>query len=161
YVCLLGVLFWPLLRRDRIARFFATGMLLAVFPSCATFPMDRLLTFVGLGAVGLLVEFWCVGVVADAPRPKVVFWRWAAVPGAVPVALLLVLFHVALAPLLLTVRAAAPLGPHEFIDPCYVRVPFDETIEGQDLVVVNAPVPMLAGYCQLNYEQEGMPSPRA
>jgi hypothetical protein len=157
YVCLLGVLFWPLLCRDRIARFFATGMLLAVFPSCATFPMDRLLTFVGLGAFGLLVQFWYMVFGADAPRPKLAFRRAAAVP----LALLLVLFHVVLAPLLLAVRAAAPLGPPAFIDRCYVRVPFDETIERQDLVVVNAPVPMLAGYCQLNFEQEGMPSPRA
>jgi hypothetical protein len=157
YISLLGVLFWPLVRRDRIARFFATGMLLAVFPSCATFSMDRLLTFVGLGAFGLMVQFWRMVFAANAPRPKLALWRVAAVP----VAVLLVLLHVVLSPLALAARAAAPLGPRKVIDASSVRVRFDKTIENQDLVVVNPPVTLLVGYCLLTYEQEGEPSPRA
>ena len=152
YVCFLGLLFWPLLRRDRIARFFATGMLLAVIPICATLPMDRLLMFVGLGAFGLLVRFW-YGVFAVAgPRPTFAPWRVVAVP----VALLLVLLHVALAPLLLAMRATAVTA----LGPLYLRVPFDETIAEQDLVVVNPPLPMLIGYCLFHYEHEGT-APRA
>lgn len=157
YVSLLGLLFWPLMRRDQIALFFATGMLLAVIPSCATFPMDRLLTFVGLGAFGLLVRFWYMVFAADAPRPKFVLWRVVAVP----VAMLLLLLHVVLAPLLLTVRAKDPIGPRELINPCYVRVPLDESIEEQDLIVVNPPIPMFVSFCLFTYEHEGMPLPRA
>ena len=41
----------PLLRRDRTARFWAGGMLLAVVPLCAMIPMDRILTAVGIGAL--------------------------------------------------------------------------------------------------------------
>ena len=51
----LGLLFWPVLRRDRIARFFVTGMLLAVLPICATFPTDTTAhVSSGLGAFGLM-----------------------------------------------------------------------------------------------------------
>ena len=42
---------------DRLARFWAAGMFFATIPVAATFPMDRLLTFVGLGASGLLAQY--------------------------------------------------------------------------------------------------------
>jgi hypothetical protein len=119
--------------------------------------MDRLLTFVGLGAFGLLVQFWHAVFAADSPRPQFVLWRMAAVP----VAVLLVVPHVVLAPIVLSLRAAAPLAPRAVIDPFYIRVPFDETIERQDLVVVNPPFPMFVGYCVLNYEHDGQPSLQA
>jgi hypothetical protein len=157
YACFLGLLFWPMLRRDRTARFFATGMLLAVIPVCASFPMDRLLTFTGLGAFGLMVRFWNAVFAADGPRPRFVLWRVVAVP----VALLLVLLHVVAAPVVLTVRASAPFGPRRVLDSMYPTVRFDETIERQDLVVVNPPGAGSAGICLLNYVHEGMPSPRA
>lgn len=157
YVCFLGLLFWPVLRRDRVARFFATGMLLSVIPICATIPTDRLLMFVGLGAMGLLVRFWYMAFSADAPRPTTGVWRFVAVP----VAVLFVLLHVVIAPCLLTLRATAPTGPRPLIERLYIRVPFDETIAQQDLVVVNAPSVMHASYCLLLYEHEGLPSPRA
>ncbi len=157
YVCILGLVFWPLLRRDRTARFFATGMLLAVIPVCATFPMDRLLMFTGLGAFGLMVRFWNAVFAADGLRPGFVHWRVVAVP----VALLLVLLHVVAAPLLLTVRVSAPWGRRELTNAMFPSVRFDRTIEQQDLVVVNPPIAWLVGYCQFNYEHEGIPAPRA
>jgi hypothetical protein len=73
----------------------------------------------------------------------------------------LIVLHVVLAPLLLTVRVTAPVGPREMLESSYVRVPFDETIEQQDLIVVNAPIPMFVGYCLLNFEHDGKPVPRA
>jgi hypothetical protein len=55
-VLLLGLLM-PLLRAQRTARFWATGMSLALVPFCAGFPMDRLLLFSGVGACALLALF--------------------------------------------------------------------------------------------------------
>jgi hypothetical protein len=55
---LLALAMAPLLRRDPLARFWAAGMVLAAVPVSATMPADRLLTFVGLGASGLLAQFW-------------------------------------------------------------------------------------------------------
>jgi hypothetical protein len=157
YVSLLALLFWPVLRRDRIARFFATGMLLAVIPICATMPMDRLLMFVGLGAFGLLVRFWYAVFVTDGPRPDSALWRAVAKP----VAVFLILIHIVLAPVLLTARSAAPWGPKGFVDAMFVNIPFDETIENQDLIVVNMPYAIVQMHSLLKHEHEGMPIPRA
>ena len=46
--------FLPQLRARPEARFWALGMLLALIPVSAAFPMDRLLLFSGIGAFGLL-----------------------------------------------------------------------------------------------------------
>ena len=158
YVTVVGLLCWPVLRRDRISRFFATGMLLAVIPICATFPMDRLLMFVGLGAFGLLVRFWNTVLATDGQEPRPAMWRIFARPTAC----LFVLLHVIAAPVLLMVRAAAPFGPPELVDTLYLDVHFDEAIETQDLVVVSSP-PISLGLCHslLNYEHDGAPVPRA
>jgi hypothetical protein len=153
----LALLFWPLLRRDRVARFFATGMLLATIPICATFATDRLLMFVGFGAMGLLVRFWQFVFTADLSRPEWGLWRIVAVP----VALVLLLLHAVIAPPLLTLRATAPTGPRWYAQRLYIRLPFDAALEHQDLVVVNAPSAMHANYCLLFRDFEGQPGPRA
>ena len=64
----------PLLKRDRLARFWFAGMLFAAIPVCATLPMDRLLTFVGIGAFGLLAQFWAFvfGSVGRCPQESLV-----------------------------------------------------------------------------------------
>lgn len=48
---------WPLLRRDRSARFWALGSVLSIPPACSTFCEDRLLFFAGVGAMPLVVTF--------------------------------------------------------------------------------------------------------
>ncbi|MCP4808092.1 MAG: hypothetical protein GY913_31450 [Proteobacteria bacterium] len=53
-IALLAWLFGPLLRSDRRARWLGLGMLGALAPLCAAFPMDRLLVFSGIGFFGLL-----------------------------------------------------------------------------------------------------------
>jgi hypothetical protein len=157
YVSFLGLLFWPVVRKDRIAKFFAAGMLLAVIPLCATMPMDRMLIFVGVGAFGLLVRFWYAVFATEGPRPELFLWRFVGVP----VALLLILLHAVMAPVLLAARAAAPWGPKGAVDRMYVNIPFDETIEEQDLVVVNSPITVFLMHSLLRYEHDRMPTPRA
>lgn len=56
----LAVRVWPELRGRPTAAFYALGMSLALVPPTATFPMDRLLTFSGIGAFGLIATL-CVG----------------------------------------------------------------------------------------------------
>ncbi len=85
----LGLLLAPLVRRDRVARFWAAGMVLSVVPVCAAFPMNRLLMFPGLGAMGLLA-MWL------GNDPRGLFRRAFAV--------LFVALHLILAPLLFPVR---------------------------------------------------------
>jgi hypothetical protein len=53
----------PVLRRRAAARFWAAGALLAALPISASIPGDRLLLFVGVGAMGFLAELfaWHLG----------------------------------------------------------------------------------------------------
>jgi hypothetical protein len=129
-----GALLVPLLRQDRHARSFATGMALSLVPAAATFPSNRLLMLVGVGGAGLL-GLWMA--------------RWRELPpagfpllrrGALALALL---FHFVLGPLGLLgaadgVRmlgrvptgAVASLGPE---------------LAGRQLLIVQAPSAFLAG----------------
>ena len=77
FVALIVAAWLPLLRRDRVARFWALGMLLALIPLCTTFPADRMLLFVGVGAMGLMVQFllWLLADPAGWPR----WHQWRAV----------------------------------------------------------------------------------
>lgn len=118
----LAWLLWPLLRADRAARFWATGMLLALLPPCAALPANRLLIFVGIGAMGLLARL----LAAPAVGPRRV----------ARAALLTV--HLGLAPLLLPVSAALPALTGD-AEPALATLPQDPGLPGRDLVVVSAP----------------------
>ncbi|HRX86879.1 MAG TPA: hypothetical protein P5572_17785, partial [Phycisphaerae bacterium] len=72
----------PVLRGEPLAKFWATGMLLSLLPICAMagFPMDRLLLFVSIGAIGLLAMFlqrvWRARKAPRGERPR--WWRCTA-----------------------------------------------------------------------------------
>ena len=63
----IAILLGPLAWRDRRARFWLVGMLLAVVPACAGIPSDRMTLVTGLGAMGLLAQL----VAIVAPRTRV------------------------------------------------------------------------------------------
>ena len=154
-----GVLFLamaPLLRRDPLARFWAAGMLFAAIPVSATIPMDRLLTFVGIGAAGLLAQFWgFVFAGADAPVEP----RWWRIPMKA-VAWFLVAVHAVIAPIALPLRAANPLGPGWVEKRLYVDARWDRRSEDRTVVIVNAPSPVHASYLILRRELGGQSVPR-
>ncbi len=123
-VVLLGLLFLPLLKRDRTARFFALGMVLALIPSAATTPSNRLLLLVSFGALGLVALLAGRGVES----------RWATA-GLVT----LLIFHLPLEVL------AAPfyaMSPRQIGDPVLAAVesfPTPPEIVRQDVYVLNPP----------------------
>ncbi len=97
---LMAVLFAPLLRRERIARFWAAGMMLTFVPACSTFPMDRLLLLAGFGAAPLLALF-LAEVFGSRGRHQALAWR---IP-AFALAAFFVLVHLVWAPFWLAVRS--------------------------------------------------------
>ena len=155
-IVLLGALVWPLLRTDRVARFFATAMLLAVVPICAAFPMDRLLTFVGIGAFGLLARF------VEFAFSRESSGRLGAAYGAVAklAAGGLLVLHLGLAPIALTYRAANPLGPPKLVEALHLRAELPEEAKNQDLIVVNPPSPFHVSYYLFIGELEHRVLPR-
>jgi hypothetical protein len=155
-IAALSVLFWPLLRTDRAARFFATGMLLAIVPICAAFPMDRLLMFVGIGAFGLLARFvqfaFARSPAEQFSSPYTATAKWGAV--------CLLVIHLAIAPVALTYRAANPFGPPKSTSSLYLRTALPDEAQEQDLIVVNPPSPLHLGYFLVMGELEHRVLPR-
>lgn len=150
----LAVAIWPRVRQAPIARFWAAGMLLGAVPIASTFPSDRLLFFVGLGAMGLLGLF-----LQAVFAPK-------GTPGVQPsasvrlVAYALVFVHVVAAPVLLVLRSAYPAGPESTTRQLHVQMPLDARVEQQDVIIVNAPSAAHALYLSAMRALDDKPVPR-
>ena len=141
----------PLLLRDRVARFWGLGM-----PVCATFPSDRLLPFVGIGAMGLLAQFLRTVFDKSVSKPRMLIWRVLAVCLGV----FLLLDHVVVAPLSLPVRAKNTMAPRKVMDLVTISRPLDPSIEDQDLIIVNPPCTFLLAESFLNWAAHGQPMPK-
>lgn len=151
-------LFGPLVRRDRLARFFAAAALLALVPAVATQASNRLLLFVGLGAFGLLAR-WLQGRSEGADwLPAGSFWRRTATVAAVGT----FATHLVLAPpsLMLHALAAKTLGGP--ILSATKDLPADAALPNQTLVFVNTPdYLMYVAYLQPYRQAERKPVPQA
>ncbi len=154
FLVLSALLLIPLFKQKRTARFWATGMLLSVLPICAAFTSDRLLPFVSIGSMGLIAEFIAFVFTKAHGGVRQLFWR---IPATL-LAILLVFIHLFLSPPMLILRVARPMGPKAFVD-SLKYMSFDESIEEQDLVVVNPPSTFLALTCLPAWASEGKPLP--
>jgi hypothetical protein len=156
----LAWLFAPLVRHSPTARFWATGLLLALLPVSAALPANRLLFFTGLGAFGLLAE-WLSPSLAPRPvtespvaRKKSVVRRLSSfILGLSSFVLLLI--HVVIAPLLLPVAAFSPalLG---HLEPAALGVDADPA---HTVVLLNAPSFFSASFLGLIRSAHGLPLP--
>jgi hypothetical protein len=135
----------PKLRGDAVSRFFALGMVLSVLPISATFPSDRLLFFVGIGAMGLLGRALPL-LLADRHGSRA---RRIGIP--------LVGVHLCLAPIALPLRSYEPKVMANLLDPC-TEVPADPAISGQRLIVVNG-VDSCTAYIPLRAAVDGTRAP--
>lgn len=146
----------PFLRRDRTARFWAMAMFLSVLPICATFPNDRLLLFVGIGAMGLVAQLIFVVFGKTEQRPKLILWRMPAIVFAT----VLILCHLIIAPLALPLRAANPMMPKKFTERLMISGPLDRSVENQDLVIVNPPLTFIVMTSPILWESDMQLMPR-
>jgi hypothetical protein len=128
--CLLAWLMWSVLRADALARFWALGMVLALVPLCAAFPMDRLLMFAGIGAFGLLAAL--VQSVGAWPWPKSPASGWRKRSA---VALLVI--HVPIAALLLVARVATLPALGAILGATAEQAPSGPEVAGQSFIFVN------------------------
>lgn len=146
----------PVLRRDRIACFWATGMLVSIVPVCATFPMDRLLLFAGVGAMGLLAQF--LGAMGTDRRS--VCPTNARRAAALPLYYGFIIMHLVAAPLLFPLRI---IGFSYFGDQAAQRIkniPLNESLlDEKTVVVVDAPSPLVATYLPIYRAVDGKPLP--
>jgi hypothetical protein len=145
----------PLWQRDRSCRFWTLGALLSFLPVCATFPMDRLVVFPGVGAmavVALLLADWSSGA-AFAGLDR---WRRAAA-GAV--AGFLCAAHLLLAPLLLPLRVllvgyVAGMGAR-----LEASIPVTPDVERQTLVILSSAAELTVLPPWMQRQVSGTPRP--
>ncbi len=156
-VCsLLATLFLGLWRHDRLARFWTLGMALSIAPVCATFPSNRLLMFVGVGAMGLLARAWLdvrLRLASSGAAERRGSWRRWAMTGWLGV-------HLLLAPLLLWTVVGQQKAFFEIFDRAVASLPSDPALQDQELILVNAPSAFVVGYGFLTWATDGhaMPS---
>ncbi len=151
----LGLIAWtlrPLFRESATARFWGLGMLLAGLPICATFPHDRILFGVGIGAMGLIAQF--IGFRFHAtqrqereqqendpnspdPFPKARFTprSW----GVRTLAAFLVLCHVYLAAIFLPMKALAPMFLRRLEARAYQTAPKDPSVTKKSVILLQTP----------------------
>jgi hypothetical protein len=132
-----------LLRRDPLARFFATGMILAVIPVASTFPADRLLSFVSIGALGLVAQLVAA---ALGDRVQLGDGRVRRI-ACVVVASIMILVHLVLAPPLLVLRARSMVAVARVLDRADAGIP--PAANGKTVLIVNTPSDALAAYIQI------------
>jgi hypothetical protein len=144
---------WPLLRRDRLARFAAVGAVLALVPPCAGAPADRVLLFAGIGAMALTASL----VTAFVRRRRETFPTPASrVIAAIAVALV-ALVHVVANLYWLPTRSLT----NAFFAPVFERAndsfPRDSEIKDKSVVLVNPPFEPLSLYMAFTRDAAGDP----
>jgi hypothetical protein len=133
-VCLLVFLLTPLIRQDKVARFWAIGMLLSLLPICAVMPRERHLLFLGLGGMGLLAQwFYWIGQLDRSSKSRM--WRY----GVRPVLVLFILIHTVIAPLNLPHAARGMAQFDQRIEQVNASLPSDPDLGNQKFVIVNTP----------------------
>jgi hypothetical protein len=149
-----GLVFWPILRQDRTARFWATAMLLAVVPASTVAPFTKNLAFVAVGAFGVVASFL---VHLAAPENYMRTSRWLRAL-AWCVALWLVVAHI---PAALAARAGlariSPYIPAAMAQAC--AFPNSPGIGDRDVIVLNDPT-IASAFVAFDRAYHHLPLPR-
>jgi hypothetical protein len=145
----------PLWRRDPRVRFWATGAALALLPAAATFPADRLLTLVALGAMPLLamVVAWAVERLRQGPSRSAMPLR-ALLHGVV-------LVHVVLAVALFPMRARGIEAVRDALERADAGVPAGADIAQRTVIYANPPGDPFAAYVPIMRADAHRPRPAA
>jgi hypothetical protein len=155
FMVIVGAGMSRLVLRDRVARFWALGGAIALVPICGAHPNDRHLFIVGLGGAALVARY--LAAFADRRQPD----RPVLLPprGASALAGFFVLVHLVLAPIALPIRARIPGDLRRSLDRIDDRVPHDDGLAAQDLVLVNVPFKYLCNLPSVVRRSKGGPSP--
>jgi hypothetical protein len=160
YLLLVALALSPLVRRDATARFWTVGMLIATILAVAAPPMARNLMFVGIGAMGLLGQFFTQALHAktagDCPDFAVPGEQNGTVPFSAGsfetklssprlairsiIAGWLALVHLVIAPAGLVLLTIFYMGPPGFAESMHDIPGLSAEAQNQDLVIVNHPM---------------------
>jgi hypothetical protein len=147
-----AVVFAPIVRRDRIARFWCAGMMMAAVPSAATFPHDRLMLIAGIGGMGLisslLLSFFDRSV--SLPRRKLTgaFVAW------------MILSHLILSPLSFPLRIGLLRNMASLADRATRSIPDSDDFENKTVIIANGPDMFLSSFIPIWRHSFGLTIPK-
>jgi hypothetical protein len=124
----------PLLRRSPVARFWLLGMTVATLPVCATFPLDRLLFFAGIGGMGLVAQF--IGGLTEEEKwvPENSSWR----RRARALVFAWVVIHLVVSPLSFPIRVRTMPALGRALEAELRTLPSAPAVADQNLILVSA-----------------------
>ena len=145
-------LIWPVTKQSALVRFSLAGALLAILPAAATFPADRLLNWIGLGAAPAMASV----IIHYLERLDTVHKRDRL--GRI-VAWNLVAIHLFVGPLSLTSRVRGNDVLRSMIDRADAGMPKDASISERQVFFLNPPAAPLALYLPMMRAAKGEPRP--
>jgi hypothetical protein len=147
-----AVLFTPLLRRDRVARFWLLGAGLGTLPACGAFPADRLLPWIGIGAMGVTAQFFFGYVEGEAePASRALVSRVGAAA--------IVFAHLVVGPILLPLRAVGIAQVRGSLDRADATIPSTPDVTKRIAIYVNPAADPYASYIPVTRAALGVPRP--
>ncbi len=153
---IIALLLVPLLRRDSLARFWALGMVLSLLPACIAYPSARLLSFVGIGGIGLLAQL----IAAAFQKKKVVSLNTRQLLPARAFCFVLIFLHLGVAPWALFRTQESFMRIGGIIGEAATSLPSDKTSLVQTVIIVNTPTFATIGYGILSGLAKGVLSIR-
>lgn len=148
-------LFFPLLKTDPMARFWAAGATFALVPSASSIPGDRLLLLPGVGAMALLAQLLATFVERGPPFAGIGKWR---ILVAMPLAVIF-MRRVVGATVMLPVRAHSMEAVAELADFAADAVQAAPDVAKRTVVVLNSPANVLSSYLAPTLATRGAPIP--
>jgi hypothetical protein len=139
---ILAILLLPLIRHDRTAKFWVTGMLMAIPLVCSTMPHSRLLVFAGIGGFGLLAQWIAALWEGKEWEPRKRWWRIVARP-MLPFFLFV---HTFVAPVLFVFNSTSATFGEALVQKPAAGVAAGPEISSQDLVILNHPIVFYAHF---------------
>jgi hypothetical protein len=142
--------------RLTVCRFWVIGAVLSLPPMCATYPMDRLLVFAGVGAmaaIALVLADWLQANTRAVPSPA------RRLLAAAAAATLLVL-HLVLAPALLPARVLLVGFLARMGERLEASIPADDAVRAKTLLVLSSSAEMTTFPPWMQRQVSGSPRPR-
>lgn len=151
-IALFGYLIWPLVKQRPLVRFGLLGAGLALLPATATFPADRLLNWVSLGAapaMATLIAFYLERLGPQDRRQRLGHYAaWA-----------MIVVHMVVGPVAMLSRVRGNLTLRDILERADAGVPKDESIEQRQVFFLNPPAIPLASFLPIMRAVKGEPRP--
>lgn len=154
----IAVVIWPAARRDRLLKFFALCLAMAIVPLCAGLASDRLMMIFNIPATGLIARFIQLVLNRAPALPAGPNWQ----RGARWLTTIFLGIHLVIAPCLMVVGVLAFKAYGDALltsarSPALNHAGFNK----QDLILLNAPHGMYTLYMNFARLDEGLPRARS